>query len=126
VKPLDIARVCHEANRALQIIHADPAPSPAWDDAPEWQRNSAIDGVREALDGATPEQLHDAWCEQKLYEGWCYGDVKDPEAKTHPCLVPYGQLPAEQRVKDVLFQSIVRALGDQEHPTDTATEGTST
>ncbi len=34
----------------------------------------------------------------------------DPIAKTHPCLVPYGELPPEQKAKDELFLSIVRAL----------------
>jgi hypothetical protein len=105
-----IAWVCHEANRALQGITGDPAPSPAWDDAPEWQRASAIAGVVEALRGATSAELHQAWCDLKVAEGWTFGLVKDVEARTHPCLVPYGDLPAEQRVKDELFGSIVRAL----------------
>ena len=41
-----IAQVAHEANRALQAIEGDPAPSPAWKDAPDWQTKSAIDGVK--------------------------------------------------------------------------------
>lgn len=39
-----------------------------------------------------------------------YGEVKDGEAKTHPCLVPYEQLPPAQRLKDDLFAAIVRTL----------------
>ena len=35
---------------------------------------------------------------------------KDPEAKTHPCMVPYECLPWEQRVKDYLFISVSKAL----------------
>lgn len=105
-----IARVCHEANRALQIIQGDPAPSPAWEDAPEWQTNSAIEGVQHAIDGATPEELHDSWCDLKYGDGWVHGEVKDAEAKTHPCLVGYSELPEDQRLKDELFQSIVGAL----------------
>lgn len=108
----DIARTCHEANRALQIATGDPAPSPPWDDAPEWQRTSALAGVREALDGARPVALHESWCELKRAEGWRHGPVKDAEAKTHPCLVPYVELPPEQRAKDALFHAIVRALGN--------------
>ncbi len=45
--------------------------------------------------------------------GWRYGLKKDPAAKTHPCLVPYWQLPAEQRRKDGLFAAIVAALTEQ-------------
>jgi hypothetical protein len=37
--------------------------------------------------------------------------VKNPDAKEHPCFVPYDELPAEQRTKDYLFQAVVRALG---------------
>lgn len=105
-----IARVCHEANRAWQIVTGDPAPSPEWDTAPEWQRTSAAEGVKAALDGATSEQLHLSWVNSKLADGWTYGPVKDAQAKTHPCLVPYDQLPAEQRLKDHLFHAIVRVL----------------
>lgn len=106
----NIARVTHEANRALQHIHGDPAPSPAWDDAPAWQRTGVLEGVQAAIGGAQPWQLHHAWCAAKMADGWRYGPVKDPEAKTHPCMVEYSLLPPEQRAKDVLFHAIVRAL----------------
>jgi hypothetical protein len=47
---------------------------------------------------------------QKLAEGWKLGPVKNPEAKEHPCLVPFDDLPVEQKVKDYLFRGVVRAL----------------
>jgi hypothetical protein len=109
----DIARVCHEANRAWQHATGDPAPSPAWDDAPQWQRDSAVDGVRHAQNGATPEQMHQAWCDYKTEAGWTHGPVKDAEAKTHPCLVPYAELDASQHRKDDLFVAIVTALSGE-------------
>lgn len=108
--PEDIARVCHEANRAWQHVTADEAPSPPWDQAPAWQRESAVEGVRQALAGASPEDLHEAWCEHKFAEGWRYGETKDLAAMTHPCLVPYDELPEEQRRKDALFAAVVAAL----------------
>lgn len=111
---LDIARVCHEANRAIQIATGDPAVSPRWDDAPEWQRESAVEGIEKALAGATPEELHESWCEFKRASGWVHGPVKDEVAKAHPCLVSYAELPAEQRKKDAVFSAIVNALGGVE------------
>ncbi|MFE7233906.1 RyR domain-containing protein [Streptomyces sp. NPDC057596] len=111
----DIARVCHDANRAWQIATGDPVVSPQWDEAPEWQQVSAVDGVRKALGGATGEQLHQDWCDFKTSDGWVYGPVKDETAKTHPCLVPYSELPAEQRRKDALFAAIVAALTSKEN-----------
>jgi len=106
----EIARVCHEANRVLQVLDGDPTPSPAWDQAEPWQCDSAVDGVRKALAGAGPEELHEQWCAFKRADGWVHGPVKDSVARTHPCLVPYAELPAEQRQKDALFAAIVQAL----------------
>lgn len=112
--PEEIARVAHEANRAWQVVTGDPAPSPSWDEAPEWQRASAIDGVRHAQNGATAEQLHDAWCTFKTEDGWRYGPVKNEATKTHPCLVAYADLVPEQHRKDDLFQAVVTVLTDRE------------
>ncbi|WP_433355591.1 RyR domain-containing protein [Microtetraspora malaysiensis] len=94
----------------LQIANGDAAVSPHWDDAPEWQRDTMINGVLRALDGATPQELHESWHAEKLADGWTYGPVKDAVAKTHPCLVPYEDLPDAQRLKDYMFQAIVRAI----------------
>jgi len=104
------ARVCHEANRAIQLNTGDPNPSPPWEVAPNSQKKSAVDGVVKALNGATPEQLHESWCDFKVADGWKYGAVKDEEAKTHPCLVNYEQLPEEQKLKDHVFHSIVNTF----------------
>jgi RyR domain len=108
----DIASIIHDANRRLQIITGDPEPSPPWDEAPEYQARQAIDGVLEVLrdPALTPEGSHEKWNERMRADGWTYGDVKDPEAKTHPCLLPFTELPREQQQKDRLFIAIVRAL----------------
>lgn len=105
-----VARVCHEANRALQYIHGDLAPSQPWDCEPADIRESSIAGVRNVRDGSVPRDLHDCWVEGKKYQGWVYGPVKDGEKKTHPCMVPYYDLPQHQRDKDQLFFMIVTAL----------------
>lgn len=107
-----IARVCHEANRAYALA-AGESPTlvhPTWFDAPEEIRESARVGVRQALNGATPEQLHASWCDSKRDAGWAYGVARDNVLKIHPCLVPYADLPAAQQKKDALFSGIVAAL----------------
>jgi hypothetical protein len=105
-----IARVAHAANSVFQRETGDGAPSPPWDDAPEWMRQSAVEGVAAARKGVTPEELHERWMESKARDGWMYGAVKDAAAKTHPCMVPYAELPEEQQVKDRVFCAIVREL----------------
>lgn len=109
---VQIAHVCHEANRAVQIEQADPSipVSPSWEDLDEETRQSAVDGVQGVLDGNTPEQSHQQWVNFKESYGWRLGTVKDEKLKVHPLLVPYAELPEEQKVKDALFVAIVKAL----------------
>ena len=107
-----IAKVCHEANRAYCQALGDMS-QPAWEDAPEWQRESARMGVDLHLMGDFgPEASHVAWMRHKLNDGWKYGPEKDPEKKEHPCLVPFGALPREQQAKDFIFRAIVHAMKD--------------
>ena len=103
------ARAAHEANRAYCLALGDNS-QPGWDSASEWQKSSAMNGVSGALSGNTPEQSHDSWKAEKFASGWKYGPVKDPDKKEHPCMVPYSDLPPEQRAKDTLFISVVRAV----------------
>lgn len=105
----DIARICHEANRALQIVLGEE-PSQHWNDVDDDMRSSTINGVMAALDGATPESLHESWLATRTEQGWVYGETKDPVARTHPCMVPYVELPLEQQLKDHLFGAIVGAI----------------
>lgn len=107
-----IAKVTHEANRAYCESIGDNSQRP-WEHAPDWQRDSAIAGVKFTLENPTagPSASHESWLAQKLADGWKYGPTKDPEFKLHPCMVPYADLPVEQRRKDALFQAVARALG---------------
>jgi hypothetical protein len=106
-----IAKVCHEANRAYCAELGDASQKP-WEESPDWQRRSAVDGVRFHLDNpsAGPRGSHENWLRAKLADGWAYGKTKDAAHKTHPCLVDYDELPADQRVKDSIFVGIVHAL----------------
>ncbi len=108
-----IARVCHEANAAYCRSLGDMS-QPSWEDAPDWQKASAVNGVSYIVENpdATPEDSHKSWLSQKRMEGWSYGPVKDAAKKEHPCFLDYDQLPQAQRSKDYIFGAIVRALAD--------------
>ncbi len=108
---IQIAEICHEANRAYCHTIGDGSQKP-WNEAAEWQRESAVKGVEFAIanPNAGPSAQHESWMKEKQESGWRYGAVKSPERKEHPCLVEYHFLPESQRLKDSLFIAIVRAL----------------
>ena len=105
-----IARVCHEVNRAYCEALGDSS-QPRWEDAPQWQRESALHGVRLHRAGeAGPRASHEAWMAEKLAQGWTWRPEKDALRKEHPCMVPFEALPREQQAKDFIFAAVVRAL----------------
>jgi hypothetical protein len=106
-----IARVCHEANRALCIEQEDYSQKD-WDNSSNELKISAINGVKYHIDNpeASPAASHENWMRLKVVNGWVWGKTKSEVLKTHPCLVPFEKLPVEQQAKDHLFSSIVRAL----------------
>ena len=105
-----IAQVAHEVNRAYCQALGDNS-QPTWFDAPEWQRSSARMGVDlHTMGDFGPEASHISWMKQKVDEGWVYGIEKNPELKTHPCIMPFSELPREQQAKDFIFRSVVHQL----------------
>lgn len=107
----DIARVAHEANRAY-CQSLDDHSHAEWLETSSSLQESAMNGVKAILEnpGLTPKQSHERWLKLKTEQGWVHGELKDGVLKTHPCCVPYDQLPQDQQVKDQLFGAVVRAL----------------
>lgn len=107
VNVIEIAKICHEVNRAYCLSIGDKSQV-SWENAPLWQKESAINGVKFDLENhRTPEENHKNWLKEKKKDGWVYGEIKDAEKKTHPCMVPYNKLPNEQKTKDYLFKAVV-------------------
>ena len=40
------------------------------------------------------------WAETRIKQGWKYGEQRNDELKTHPCLVPYEDLPEAEKAYD--------------------------
>ncbi len=106
-----IARTAHEVNKAYCNSIGDNS-QPTWNDAPEWQKSSAINGVKFHISNpkAGADHSHNNWLKEKVADGWKWGQVKDADKKEHPCFVPYEGLPAEQKSKDFIFRGVVHAL----------------
>jgi len=103
------AAAAHHVNKAWCEAHGDFS-QPDWEDARDDIKASAVAGVQGVLNGNTPEDSHKSWLDFKQKDGWVYGKVKDLDAKTHPCMVPYSELPDMQKAKDHHFVATVRAV----------------
>lgn len=53
-----------------------------------------------ALAEAISKNVHEVWAQNRIREGWTYGPVRDDEKRQTPCLVPYEQLPEEEKAYD--------------------------
>lgn len=110
-KITQIAQMCHQTNKAWCEANGE-TDQKNWNDAEQWQRDSAIKGVEFRLmnPSSGKDAQHNAWMADKVKDGWVVGEVKDAQKKTHPCIVPFDQLPEFQQKKDVLFCAVVDAL----------------
>ena len=67
----DIAKITHEINKAYCESIGDTSQT-EWENAPEWQKLSAVNGVQFHLSNpdANPELSHDNWLNEKIKDGW--------------------------------------------------------
>ena len=106
-----IAEICHNACRTLCKSKADHSLD-AWSEASDGIKESSRDGVRAIVIGEvkSPEDSHNNWTRFKGSQGWKYGKEKDAEAKTHPDMISYDELPEYEKLKDKLFFNIVMSF----------------
>ena len=46
------------------------------------------------------ENVHEVWAENRINEGWTYGEKRDDQKKETPCLVPYCELSEIEKAYD--------------------------
>ena len=55
-----------------------------------------LDGLVELL----AKNVHEVWALERMSQQWSYGPKRDDVFRHHPCLVPYEELPSEERDYD--------------------------
>lgn len=55
---------------------------------------------------SSPEELHDDWVRAYERMGWRYGPQRDPQARTHPDMVAFGDLEPAEQDKDAVFVAL--------------------
>ncbi len=107
-----VAQTAHNFNRYYCQCIGDSVPV-QWVAATQETKDSMREAVRNMLNDTrpwNPEVNHEAWMKTRLAQGWTYGPKKDGYKKQHPNLVPYEELPEEQKYKDYLFFTIVNSF----------------
>lgn len=46
------------------------------------------------------KNTHDIWAKARMEDGWVFGPVRSDAEKTNPCLVPYDELPEQEKEYD--------------------------
>ena len=123
-----IGAACHSAWWAL--MKAQNIEAPDWWEIPTEQKEDVQAGVEiivEQLENKNysayelignsqtilkelAESAHKSWMQRKINLGWTYGPLLDEELKTHPCLVPYNEISAFDKLKDEVFINTVLSL----------------
>ena len=49
---------------------------------------------------AMAKNVHEIWAQERINQGWTYGEKRDDTLKHHPCLIAYEDLPEEEKAYD--------------------------
>lgn len=95
----------------MQAAAADaPIVPERWSDRDQAFRDQFVEVVERYCAMAalpTPEEAHNSWWDSYKTMGWVYGPERDPVKKTHPDMVPFGELEQREQDKDAVFLALV-------------------
>ena len=57
------------------------------------------EGLNSLLE-AMAKNVHEVWAQTRISQGWQYGPERNDVEKRHPMLIPYDELPEEEKVYD--------------------------
>ena len=49
---------------------------------------------------AMAKNVHETWAQERINQGWTFGEKRDDTLKHHPCLVAYEDLSEEEKIYD--------------------------
>ena len=96
----------YEAARLEAKVSDRPIVPECWENRDASFKAQFINVVgRQCSDDKFPsaEAAHDSWWRKYESMGWVYGKERDPEKKTHPDMIPFGELPKSEQDKDEIF-----------------------
>lgn len=102
-KATDIRQIVAVVEALNRTSHETTLPTPAA--APD-EPAAAVGGTPSLPPELLPlvermaENVHLQWMQNRLDQGWTYGPERNDTLKTHPCLIPYADLPEEEKQYD--------------------------
>ncbi len=114
----EAAMVINETLRGWRMAIGDEVID-TWADAAQAQRDihiASIDWYMESPQ-STAKAFHDQWRAWMYDNGWTWGEARDVEAKKHPLIVPWDDLPPLQQIKTRLCVAVMSIMAPLiEHP----------
>ena len=101
---LDIAQECHAKNNELMMMNGEEQRG-SWETLDRHTKFITLKSVIKALENPnlTAKEMHDEWMNNKIEDGWKFGDVKDAELKTHPLIIDFELMNDIDKMKDQNF-----------------------
>lgn len=109
-KVKEIARLIYEATRLEADWSRRSVVPEKWEERDKKFRDQFINIIIKysSLEKLpTPTEAHQSWMSDYFKMGWKYGEKRDVVKKTHPDLLPFDELPRDERDKDAIFLACV-------------------
>ena len=65
-------------------------------DTRDVQLPEELNGLVESMS----KNVHEVWAQNRMEQGWTYGEHRNDALKQHPCLVPYEEQPDVEKAYD--------------------------
>ena len=111
---LSCTRLMLSLGKITWIIQYDDETRKVYSGSDGYSREKLPEELMELVE-VMAKNVHEVWSQSRLSEGWTYGARRDDEKKTHPCLVPYEELPEIEKDYDrntaIGTLKLIQALG---------------